>query len=243
MLAKFLSLPVMAVVVSVGGGDAGPVSRESGPGGVAPAARALDLPSGLCSEAETPLLHQRFDDAGAPGVVGGALDMRHEVIDLGSGEAYDDLPALTVCAWARPRSYPGDYPTILDKSDDSFVGGWSFYLHSRGTFGLLTNHRQWAEGQRVELGTWQHLCATWDGSPGAAGIALYRNGAAVAQWEAGSNGDVVDIDADNRLLVGRVNDGNFQYDGGLDDVRLYRRVLTPAEIARLHDCSYLPGAL
>src|SRR5690606_20087706 len=173
------------------------------------------------------------------GRVVGAVDLDGHQVDLGSAASIDDLMTLTNCAWIRPRSYPSEFPTIADKSADTFVGGWNFYIHTAGTFGLLTNRRQYAEAGGVRLGAWQHLCASWDGSDGASGIALYRDGALRAHRETGSNGTGLDKDAARDLILGRVNSGAYAFDGLIDDVQLYGRVLTHAEIVGVFDYSFL----
>ena len=178
-----------------------------------------------------------------PGPRGNALDFDGEDdhVRLPRGDHISDLGAMTMCAWINPRSFPNEYPTIADKSLDTYEGGWNFYLENHSTFGpvfgFLTNERKWATAGGIVLNRWQHVCASWDGSPGFSGIRLYHNGFETAEVEAESNGDVRDSDAERDLLIGRVNDGSHPFDGLIDDYRLYDRVLTPTETESVYRCS------
>ena len=136
-----------------------------------------------------------------------------------------------------PRATLTRSPAIADKSRNTFTGGWNFYLENDNTFGLLTNRRRWATGGTVVLNTWQHLCVSWDGTGGLAGIALYYNGASVRRGNSGNNGSGTDSDASRDLVIGRVNNGNYPFEGVIDDFRLYGRVLAPSEIAAIHACA------
>lgn len=183
----------------------------------------------------------------AAGVRGGALDFDGEddVVTLGVRPALDDLPALSICAWILPRSYPANYPTIADKSTDTEREGWHFYLCADGMIGLLTPYRDWLEAGVVRLGTWQHACATWDGGPGVAAITIYQDGAPLLlPRDPGTNREGAaralsrakrDSDAHHDVVIGGARDENFYFDGRIDDLRIYGRVLEAAEIKALYD--------
>ena len=217
---------------------------------------ACDLPSGLVA-------HLAFDESNGDkaadasgngndgqlvelgdtdwvaGRIGNALDFdgKGGHVNSGSRPSVDDLPTMTLCAWIFPRSYPSQYPAIADKSEDTFTGGWNFYIETGNVLGFLTNHRKWATGGTIALNQWQHACASWDGSGGSEGIALYLDGNAIAIGNTGSNGNATDSDEARNLLIGRVNNATFEFDGLIDEFQLYGRVLAPAEIALIHGCA------
>lgn len=163
---------------------------------------------------------------------GGALDLTNTegYVNSGSDARVDDLSTMTLCAWIYPTSYPNDYPAIADKSEDTFTGGWNFYIETGGLLGFLTNRRKWASGGAIALNAWQHVCSSWDGSNGTNGIALYIDGAGITTTDTGSNGANNDSDANRDVLIGRVNNGTYEFDGLIDDLQLYGRVLDSAEI-------------
>ena len=177
--------------------------------------------------------------AWAVGRLGNALsfDGVDDEVNAGSGAAIDDLTTLTMCAWIFPRAFPARWPAIADKSADSFTGGWNFYADRDGEFGFLTNRAQFAEGGSVTRSEWAHVCASWDGSAGFAGIELYLNGVSIPHGRTGTNASGFASDASRDLAIGRVAGGGLEFDGIIDDYQLYGRVLSPLEIQQIANCA------
>src|SRR5262249_34720680 len=86
----------------------------------------------------------------------------------------------------------------------------------------------------IVLNSWQHVAATWDGSPSGSGIHLYVNGV-LAEGGGVTNGAGTPIsDSATPLSIGnRTADFARAFDGLVDEVRVYRGVLTAAEIRAL----------
>ncbi|HXI70310.1 MAG TPA: LamG-like jellyroll fold domain-containing protein [Verrucomicrobiae bacterium] len=81
--------------------------------------------------------------------------------------------------------------------------------------------------QEISTGQWTHLAVTRDGTSGA--VKLYVNGVLDAS---GTTGTAV-LNANPIINIGgNTLDGRY-FNGALDDVRFYSRVLTPGEIATL----------
>lgn len=103
----------------------------------------------------------------------------------------------------------------LELRDDtgrlSFSGGTSHYLEDAAT---------------MTTGTWYHVAGSWDGATKR----LYVNGALVAT-------EASDIRYDGHPIVLGADENNgspaLHWDGVLDDLRVYGRVLSPAEIQDL----------
>ncbi len=75
-------------------------------------------------------------------------------------------------------------------------------------------------------GTWHHICVTYDGTRAR----LYADGGLFA--EGPRNWNLVL----SRARIGRsVDDAAEYWDGMVDDVRLYDRVLSPGEISVLYE--------
>jgi hypothetical protein len=172
------------------------------------------------------------------GRVGKALDFDgiDDKVNAGSAPVLDDVAPITMCAWISPRSYPTQFPAIADKSNDTFIGGWNFYIENNAQFGFLTNQRKWITGGTIRLGEWNHVCVAWDGSTGLAGIQLFQAGLMVPMKNSGSNGAALDSDAVHDVLVGRVNNGSFPFDGLIDNFVIYPRVLTAQEVGVVYGC-------
>ncbi|MBN1352312.1 VCBS repeat-containing protein [candidate division KSB1 bacterium] len=90
----------------------------------------------------------------------------------------------------------------------------------------------------IQLHTWQHVAATYDGSLNKAN--LYING--VLQpltFMIEPLGTVADNGADN-LIIGNDDTGSFAFDGGLDEVRIWN-IARPAEAIQADMQRYLNG--
>jgi hypothetical protein len=89
---------------------------------------------------------------------------------------------------------------------------------------------------------WQHIAVSYDGSSRAAGLKLYLNGVALPvtilrdkMLKSTNGGD--------RLTLGqRFRDRGFQ-EGSIDELRIFRRALTPLEIAELHNRGEIVSAM
>ena len=175
----------------------------------------------------------------APGRTGNALsfDGVDNQVSAAPNVSMDDLSAMTVCASIFPRSFGASgLGTIVDKSSNGLVGGWNFYVENFFVIGFETNYGQFAGGGSIALGNWYHACASWDGSTGLTGISLYVDGVSVPQVDTGMEHGGFHSDASRVLNVGLTNGGAREFDGLIENVRLYNRVLTPTEILSVAQC-------
>ena len=79
-------------------------------------------------------------------------------------------------------------------------------------------------------GTWNHVVGTFDGTT----VALYLNG--VLRSTAALSGNLFDSTVNLRLGSEQITGPNF-FNGYLDDVRIYNRALTAAEVRQLYEQS------
>jgi hypothetical protein len=83
----------------------------------------------------------------------------------------------------------------------------------------------------IEADKWQHVFATYDGSSQAAGVKIYVNGESW-EWDIRQNGLKDTIRTKKTLLIGsRHPDGRYQ--GIIDDLRMFARTLSGAEVAAI----------
>jgi hypothetical protein len=150
------------------------------------------------------------------------------------------LPGMTSCTfsvWVRVSQWSSHEQTILDEGDSvpgkdallTFTVGGDLYFATKSDSGSTVLV---VGGSPVPLGSWRHVAATADGLGGVK--ALWVNGAMV-----GSTNQPGPACVGNHypLQVGRLADGFLSTDfflGEIDDLRIYNRVLSPAEIQRLH---------
>jgi hypothetical protein len=80
----------------------------------------------------------------------------------------------------------------------------------------------------IELDIWTHVAAVWDG----AAMRLYKNGVGIGSLE---KGGTLSTNPDAKVSIGNqpAETGDRPWDGLIDDVRLYNRGLSEAEISEL----------
>ncbi len=142
----------------------------------------------------------------------------HASLDLTTG--------ATVMAWVYPTAL-GGYRTVVMKET---VVGAAYYLYSApgdvamGGGGFPAgNYREIGGGAVLPLNTWTHLATTYDG----ANIRVYRNGTLVATL---ANTGPYDQSNSPLRLGGNSTWGEW-WQGRIDEVRVYNRALSVAEIA------------
>ena len=165
------------------------------------------------------------------------------------GHGLHNLGPLTLTAWARPVTM-GENVTgyILAKQTGLGVNGWAFHLFQatgpidtlRFEVDYLTQNLTVRTGGVIVSGVnapWQHYAVTWTGSALGSGVRLYLNGApqatgATIEPLGGRVDDTVSgLTLGNEPTLGRT------FRGPLDDLRIYNRVLTPAEMKALYQHS------
>ncbi|OLB62306.1 MAG: hypothetical protein AUI11_06080 [Acidobacteria bacterium 13_2_20CM_2_66_4] len=146
----------------------------------------------------------------------------------------DDSPSLdlttgmTVEAWVNPSSATGSRTVLLKEAP----GGLAYALYSavsglRPVGYVHTKKDASATGTTaVPVNTWTHLAFTFDGTT----LKLYMNGALVRTSNInGSNSGAITTSAGALRIGGNAVFGEY-FRGIIDEVRLYNRPLTAADI-------------
>ncbi len=138
-------------------------------------------------------------------------------------DSVDVRGPLTIEAWIRPDSMDGGR-FISNRSG----GGYEMDVVADGRVRFTLNGSvAGSMNISAHVGSWVHVAATWAG-PAGGDIVLYVNGA-----EAGTSFTTVTVDAPASVLrIGAQPGGNYRFDGGIDDVRVYSAVVDPATIAQ-----------
>jgi fibronectin type 3 domain-containing protein len=164
------------------------------------------------------------------GKFGGALSFNGSsaIVTVPDAASLDLTTGMTTEAWVRPTVLGGDWRTVLFK--DGPPGGMVYDLYAHGTAATnvptaelnIGGDKAVSGPAALPLNAWTHLAATYDGAT----MRLYVNGAQVAQRaQTGS------IPASTGALRIGGNTVYREYFGGLiDEVRVYNRALTAAEI-------------
>jgi hypothetical protein len=157
------------------------------------------------------------------------FDGRDDLVNIKHSASLGLTKAMTLEAWVYPTARLSGSPTVLLKERS---GGLAYALDANSdatlrpssTINVGGADRQLAAGPQLPSNTWTHLAATYDGATQR----LYVNGQL-----AGSRPQTGSIaTSDGTLRIGGsaiVNDEFFT--GYVDEVRVYNRALTQAEIA------------
>jgi PKD repeat protein len=132
---------------------------------------------------------------------------------------------MTVEGWVNPTALAGSWRALAVKET---AGGLAWALYPAGDGGFPSGHaftsaEQWARGTAVlPLNAWSHVATTYDGST----IRTYVNGVQVGtQAQTGSL-----VTSTRPLRFGGDSVWPEWFKGSLDEIRIYDRALTAAQI-------------
>jgi hypothetical protein len=154
----------------------------------------------------------------------------------------DDLPAITITAWIRPDTVgeSGNPGRIVHKGTaTSPTNGWQFVTQATGTIAFAVDHgttdlNRVAANNSITFGAWQHVAVTWTGSATATNVKFYVNGVETAYGTTTNGGAPRVSDAASSVFIGNDNSGARTFDGALDDVRIYNRVISTTELQAIY---------
>lgn len=174
--------------------------------------------------------------AWADGKFGRAFDCNTKnFVDFGDLGNFNGSSGFSYGAWIKPRGAGSGAPIARMNNANSYRG---YDLHLSG--GVIEPHiiSAWPNDaikvrtkQKLKPDTWQHVFVTYDGSKKADGVKIYVDGK-VWEWTIEQNGLKGDVTSKGPFYIGRRNGGS-QYNGLVDDVRIYPRALAESEVAAL----------
>jgi hypothetical protein len=149
-----------------------------------------------------------------------------DYVDCGNDNSLSITKEMTVDFWIKINSYTpsGSWPNIVGKGNEN-SNGWRIYqeqnskklvfAYNDGTTGHFILHT----GDELQLNEWYHIAVTFSLSQGIAKI--YING---VQYK--DSNDIYEIkgNTDSLFIGGGV------FNGAIDEVRIYNRALSQAEI-------------
>jgi hypothetical protein len=156
-------------------------------------------------------------------------------VEFGDLAAFDHTESFSYGAWIRPGGSMGG--AILARMNDGNAHrGYDLWLQS-GHVGMHLIHQWPGNALKVVTKTplkkdvWQHVFVTYDGSAKAAGVTVYVNGQP-QPVNVEKNSLSATTVADTPLNIGR-RSGSSNYVGEIDELRMYGRQLSEAEVASL----------
>ena len=180
-----------------------------------------------------------------PGVLGQSLyfDGTDDFVDLGSPTDFDGFSELSISAWIKPTEQSSGWRQIFERrasgcaapSYDLAINwgapsGRVSFIANHATTDLIhqTNAGQFSEDE------WVHIGVSWDGGLLASGAPIYINGEEVSGYGIDTDGEGAWADVSTEDVGISTAGCGSSYMGAMDDVRLYDRVLSPAEFKRLY---------
>jgi hypothetical protein len=166
-----------------------------------------------------------------PGQIHGALefDGGTEYVLVPHDASLSMTNQFTVAAWICKGTTVG-YDLALNKgTSGSNQNYWFGTLDDKITFGFYKGgFQEFNFDANLQAGTWYHIAATYNIANEM--VRVYLNGTEVDNW---STNKTLEINSED-LYFGRSQYGEY-WDGKLDDVRIYNRVLDQGEIQALYD--------
>jgi len=166
-----------------------------------------------------------------------------DYVNAGSAASVTDLPAITVSAWIFPRiAGENNRGRIVCKATDCtsvLNNGWYFGI-AGSNLGLQfavdysTNFNWPSVDNVISLGKWQHVAVTWNGNTSVANAQIYVNGVAVSRSGGSDGSDTRTSDSGKSLIIGECASSTCAFNGLIDEVRIYNRALSAAEIQALY---------
>ena len=164
----------------------------------------------------------------AAGRYGGALsfDGIDDRVVVNDADSLDLTTRMTLEAWVRPTAAIGVWRTVVAKNAGTTLA-YTLYANRNTNVPAVEFHngtrlRAVNGTTQLPLDTWSHLAATYDGAT----LRLYVNGAQVGEFATAGTM----LTSTGALWIGGNSVWSEWFAGLIDDVRIYNRVLTPAEI-------------
>jgi len=175
----------------------------------------------------------------AAGMVGMAIDFDgfDDRVDLGNLDVVGGGISLSV--WLKPESFVYDDTRVISKATSTAANDHWWMLSTNGATHVLRFRLKTDEGTNTttliagsggaSVGQWIHAAATWDGST----MRIYQNLELVGSTAKG--GTAVAVDASVNAAIGNQPPaaGDKHWDGLIDEVRIYNRGLSVAELLHI----------
>lgn len=162
---------------------------------------------------------------GKIGPSAGYFNGTDNIVDFGAGSSLNPTAGLTVSCWLKPGPVQAAFAGPIAK-------GGAYWIEGDGAgsgtwqFGLKTGADNFCGLTGLPVGQWTHLVITWDGTTAT----TYKNGVSVATQPVSGSLAVTA----NHLLAGNRTGFSRFYAGAIDEVGIWNRALTPAEVTVLY---------
>jgi len=171
------------------------------------------------------------------GQIDNALDFDgdNDTVVVSHDESISLVDKITVAGWfwANPGSLDGYDLAFVKGTSDNNCSFWFGTLDDEISFGFYNGAGQYFEtsGQNLQTELWYHMAATFDNATDE--VYVYLNGLEVGSWSTSQ----VRVANTEDLHIG-TNQYDENWDGKLDDLRIYDYAMSEAEVGGLY---YISG--
>jgi hypothetical protein len=165
-----------------------------------------------------------------------------DLVNCGSGSTLDDVSQVTVTAWIFPRTMGEANARIVAKENTSGSAETGIFILNDSGYSICW-FRKFSGGLGIwkmpagnfATNTWHHVAVTYNDASVANDPVLYLNGTSRTVTEFMTPSGTRSSDAAFNFTIGATEGGGQAFDGLIQDVRVYSRILNAAEIAALYN--------
>ncbi|MBA7479224.1 Serine/threonine-protein kinase PknD [subsurface metagenome] len=160
-----------------------------------------------------------------------SLDGDGDYVNCGNNSAFNITNSISVAAWVNIVTVPGNWTSIVTKGDSAWRLSTA-YDQRRSHFAVTApaTGANWVNGDiEIPADEWHHVCGTYDG----ANIRLYVDGVEDPKSPVAYTGSI-DTNGWEVLIGENAEQPGREWNGLIDDVRIYSYALSEAEIKALY---------
>jgi hypothetical protein len=176
-----------------------------------------------------------------PGVIGRALSFNgntSQYVDAGTQVYATQNAPFSVAVWVDLRSFIGPVPFIIQLASDTASPWFLFLGDSQTAYAGISigSNNTWANlktNSVPALGVWHHIGVVYNGNGVGtdSNFTIYLDGVPQPRNTADTPGPGTQT---NIIGNDSAGDAATQWNGAIEDVRIYNRALSPTEVKRLY---------
>jgi len=175
------------------------------------------------------------------GRIGTAFDFKGDTattanVTIPPDPAIEGLDEFSLSFWMRPETTPNASPRIIGKNPfRTFIDSTGRITFQAGRWTTVNGNWQ-TDNSSFNFGEWVHVTITYNYASTANDPTIYFNGKSVNITETQTPTGTLAAEISGNITIG--NEGGIRaFDGSIDDLRIYNRILSSNEASDLHKAS------
>ncbi len=150
---------------------------------------------------------------------------------------FNDTDDLTIAGWVNRDTFTNRHPLVFKKrgtanTDDGYAVEILATGEIRAYFSDLTDQWMLTSVGKINTAGWKHFAVVFD-QDNAAECKVYIDGVDSTGTKNGTLSAIGSVANGHQFRLGAESDGDSYLDGKLDDVRVYKRALSSAEVQQV----------